>query len=356
MSLASPLDPTLKELGRRFNLVSFLPSIALAVFLGLLVRTGAFSGPPNARRLLPSEILVVTGSSGQRTLTLGELAYITLTVLLVSLILYPFQLQVVRIFEGYWGNSRAAAVLSAIGVERHRRQRQLLQLADARETPAFSAAPPIPKPSDEQRREWQQRLNEVQSQAATMLDQYPEERRLLPTRIGNILRSAEDRAGQRYGLDTVTIWPRLFPYIQGPLAAALVETQDQFDMYLRLCITFGLATLLSTIVLLDDGWWLVVPAMAGLLTWICYQAATRAAANYAEATVVAFDLHRFDMLRGLHYPLPENLEEEQAFNDKLVGFLVDNEPLNGEERTHAYQHSDTPSSKQNFWRRLLCRR
>jgi hypothetical protein len=41
----------------------------------------------------------------------------------------------------------------------------------------------------------------------------PKPKRLLPTRLGNALRAAEDRAGQRYGLLTVTILPRLYPYL-----------------------------------------------------------------------------------------------------------------------------------------------
>jgi hypothetical protein len=49
------------------------------------------------------------------------------------------------------------------------------------------------------------------------------------------MRAAEDQAGQRYALDTVTIWPRLYPYISDRLARALSETRTQLDAYVSLC-------------------------------------------------------------------------------------------------------------------------
>jgi hypothetical protein len=54
----------------------------------------------------------------------------------------------------------------------------------------------------------------------------------------------------------------------------------------------------------------------------------------------AFDLHRFDMLRALHYPLPPTPQAETAFNREFVRFLKDGEPISGSEREHRNEHPD----------------
>jgi hypothetical protein len=46
-----------------------------------------------------------------------ELAMLSVGVVIISLILHPFQLGLVRLLEGYWGQSVAGMALSAIGVE-----------------------------------------------------------------------------------------------------------------------------------------------------------------------------------------------------------------------------------------------
>jgi hypothetical protein len=63
-----------------------------------------------------------------------------------------------------------------------------------------------------------------------------------------------------------------------------------------------------------------------------------AAVNYGQALYVAFDLHRFDMGRGLHYS-PPSREHARAFNCELSAFL------RGEmgDVSYPYAHPDTPA-------------
>jgi hypothetical protein len=92
------------------------------------------------------------------------------------------------------------------------------------------------------------------------LSYYPDEGRLLPTRLGNTLRAAEDEAGMRYGLPTVVTMPRLYPYLSERFAAVYVNRRNQLDAVVCYCAILALA-----------------------------------------ATI---DLHLFDLLKTLHYPLP----------------------------------------------------
>ena len=296
-----------KELGLRFNLIALVPTTALVLFLVALVRSGAVGGRPSLQQLL--------------TLPAPEsLAFMVFGALLVSLVLHPFQILLVRLFEGYWGDGRVGRALSHIGIERHRRRwARLMRLAGAG----------VHTQDDRQ----------LLQAAQANLRLYPlTDRRLLPTRLGNILRAAEDRAGQRYGLSTITVWPRLYPYVTGQLAAALASVRNQLDVSIRLCASLALATVISGTVLITDGWWLLVPLATGVFAWAGYRSALRAARSYGEAMHWAFDLHRFEMLQAMHYPLPANLAEERAFNQELSRFLASGRPIGGRQSTHQYEH------------------
>jgi hypothetical protein len=179
-------------------------------------------------------------------------------------------------------------MLQDIGVEFHRRRLDVLRAIDEGNAPVVSTL--------------------RQEAAAEGLRLYPlDPDRLLPTRLGNVLRSGEDRAGQRYGLQTVTMWPLLYPSVSPSLTEALDGLRDQLDVAVRLCVVLLIAAAVSGAMLITDGWWLAVPAAAILLAWLAYRSAIRTAAAYGEAMGWAFDLHRFDMLNALHLPLPPNM-------------------------------------------------
>ena len=298
-----------KELGRRFNLVNLIPGMALILFVVVLIRSGAVTGAPNFAELLRSA-----------SWTLANIAATTLAVVVGSLLIEPFQISLVQLFEGYWGRSRVARMLHDIGVEFHRRRwMRLDRVADQEaETPRAIAR---------------------QEAAAERLRLYPlDPDRLLPTRLGNVLRSGEDRAGQRYGLQTVTMWPLLYPSVSPSLTEALEGLRDQLDVAVRLCVVLLIAAAVSGAMLITDGWWLAVPAAAILLAWLAYRSAIRTAAAYGEAMGWAFDLHRFDMLNALHLPLPPNMAQEEEFNQQLSDFFTTGEPIGGDPTTHTYQH------------------
>jgi hypothetical protein len=175
------------------------------------------------------------------------------------------------------------------------------------------------------------------------LSRYPDEQRLLPTRLGNTLRAAEDEAGMRYGLPTVATMPRLYPHLSDRFAAVYVDRRNQLDLAVRFCAPLALATPISAVMLAaNGGYWRVLPVATALLSWTSYQAAVGGAAAYGQALYVAFDLHRFDMLRALHYPLPATLNEELDFNDRLASFFVDGAPMGDDPYDHGSREDTIP--------------
>jgi hypothetical protein len=309
------------DLGVRFRLVSLLPATVLALFvLGL-----AWSGAPGH----PPDLGQVTVHAERVKGWTGFL--LAIAVLTAAVIVEPLQLVLVRGLEGYWGESRLGRVLAAPGKLIHRAWRGHLDAVQ------------------QQRGRGKQRPLAVREAAARRLQQYPPAEALLPTKLGNIMRAGEYRAGSRYGLDALAAWPRLYPLLSDKVAAVVDDLRDQLDLSARFCAVFLLATVISAFFLAGYGWWLTVPVATLLLAWLSYRGALTAATGYGQAVAAAFDLHRFDLLTALHLPLPANLTSEVAANQQLSRFL--RQPTeylfavtHHLEEDVAYDHANDPAS------------
>lgn len=298
-----------KDLGQRFTLVDLLPSALLGLFILALVWGGAPGDAPDLDRFVAR----VDDLSGVESVLLA------LALLGFALVTQPLQLGLVRLMEGYWGTGRAAASLAARARTRHLRLREelvRLQLTTAAD-------------SDRDRSSRAQRNYAIWSLARL----YPPEPLVMPTRLGNALRAAEDRAGGRYGLETIIAWPRLYPLLSDRVAALVDDQRTQMDIAARFTAVLLGATAVSAVLLAPHGWWLFVPAATLALAWLSYRGACSAAVTYGEGLETAFDLHRLDLRSSLHLPVPRTLEEERALNEELSTFLL--EPFAGHQLTYA---------------------
>ena len=276
MSPSSALDAT-KDLGVRFRFVGLLPTAALVFAVLAVAWSGAPGRAPDAHRV----------TAHVDHLSSGEGVALVLAILVAALILEPLQFSLVRVLEGYWGESRLGRLLAAPGIAYHGWRRSRLE--------------------DRQRREGDRVDRRAEREAAARrLRRYPPADAVLPTGLGNVLRAAELRAGERYGLDSLVIWPRLYPVLGEQVRALADDRRDQLDLSVRFCVMFAVATAVLLALLAPYGWWLAVPAGTFALAWLSYSAAIAAAAEYGEALETAFDLHRFDLLRALHLPLPND--------------------------------------------------
>jgi hypothetical protein len=299
VSLENVATESGKALGPR-SVVSLLPSALLALLVVILRISGA-PGEPQISKVM--NFLEKPGAG---------LVLLVVVVLLATIILQPLQIAVVQLLEGYWEGTPSAGrlaslrrTLSDVGREIQRRRYQTLD---------FTAHSPHPGVSAAQRFAAKQELR-----------YFPEtEEHLLPTRLGNILRATEDRAGGRYGLSTNKLYPRLYPFLKEPLAKELDDSIDRLDLAAHLCVAMLSATVASLGLLLPNAWkswWMLVPIGTLMLAWLAYRAALTAAKNHGELLETAFDLHRFDLIAALHYPLPADPDEEYDFNTKLSELL-----------------------------------
>jgi hypothetical protein len=311
-----------KALGSR-TLVNLLPPVILAVVLFVLIAAGA-PGIPSAA-VLVERLKEFDGA---------QVALLFLGVVVLAVILQPFQIFVVQLLEGYWVNnpitwsnraslaSRAFDVGAEVQRRRYRRLRVIAEeVYDPDEDPSATGRGGLYEEViarlHEQRGNW----------ASNELLDYPDDaKNLQPTRLGNVLRAAEERAGGRYGLLTNVVYPRLQSLLPERLAGQLANATDQLDLAAHLCVTFLAATVVSSGLLLPNGWrsnlwWMTVPLVTGLLAWLSYRAALQAAKGQGLLLDTAFDLHRFDLLTALHYRLPDDPWSEHRFNARLSRFL-----------------------------------
>lgn len=296
-----------KALGDRFNLVNVVPATVPAAVLLVLIRGGAYSGGFTWSEAIP-DLGAITG---------GGAVLFVLGVLMLGVVLSPFQVGLVRILEGYWGDSRLAVQLADMGVEVQRRRLAATLAALNIGTTEVSGTSLASQARSESAR---RRATAKAVSAARRRGRFPDEALLLPTALGNVLRAAETSAGERYGLGTVTVFPRLRQVLSPRLDSSLAQLLTQLDTSAALCISFAISAGFSA-PLLTQGWLALVPIGFLALAVLSYRGAETAAAYHGRLLDVAFDLHRFDLIQALHYRVPGTPHAELAFNRRLTEFL-----------------------------------
>ncbi len=145
---------------------------------------------------------------------------------------------------------------------------------------------------------------------------YPEaERPFMPTRLGNVIRAAEDYTELRFGADYLLVWPRLAHLCTERFIQDYEMERAKVDLLLvvsTLSALFGFVG--GSTVLVVNG---PILLFAGLvlgsfgLARVAYSSAVVAAVEYGEQIRTSMDLFRLELLRQLRYPEPRNLAEEE---------------------------------------------
>jgi hypothetical protein len=278
---------------RRLLAVHFVPCALFVASLWALLRAGGLTGPSHWERVLP----------GTPAALAGTLTILAASASLLALLLQPFQVRAVRVLEGYWYRWPVTAGLAGVLVEVQRRRWEALR-ERAHETASNAIA------------------RGVRADAGRRLHTRPPADVLLPTALGNALRAGELSAGERYGLSTLASWPRIYMQISDRMSEVLSSTRDALDTAVNLCWSFLAVALTYGVALYDEprSWWLCGGAL--FFAGVAYKGAVIAAQAYSGLMHVVYDLHRFELLDALHFPLPnDTTTEKEVFADVTALFV-----------------------------------
>lgn len=138
---------------------------------------------------------------------------------------------------------------------------------------------------------------------------------LMPTRVGNILRAGERRVHDKYGLDPIVTWPRLWLLLPDTARVGLASARAAMDRAVTAMI-WGLlfcGCLPFTAFAPVAG--LGVALVAGFVVL------PRRAATFSALLESAFDLYRADLYRQLRLPTPATTADEVRVGKQLTAYL-----------------------------------
>lgn len=312
-------------LDRRFLMNLFFPSL---VFWGLLIVIW-FAGKRNLAA-------AATSWKNQET-TLGAIEIVGYLAF-VTLFSYWLDIQltaILKLYEGYWdfpGGRR----LKALSERRHRRRFSKLRRDSKLRTsegsdPAQRAEMTDLRTSEESNYPTQlPERTKLRSYEELYFNYPPYRADMMPTRLGNILKNSEIYAYERYSIDSVLIWPRLYGLLPDRCSALVAQARSALDFMLvisSLGTAFAIVSGAYLLVVRAD-WWLYLVCFGGgmIVARASYQGAIGSALVFAQQIKAAFDLYRNELLKQMRIPLPLTRNGEDALWTAVCQFLYRNQP------------------------------
>jgi hypothetical protein len=270
---------------------------------------------------------VIEFGQGENTVT------IIFGIIILSIILIPLQLVIIRLFEGYWPN-KMFYPFKVIGLKIQKHKYKNIQNEETKELQKIDREEnekiKITKPEliqDEKEKYENKRRKIISQYHLKRILYFPEHERILPTGLGNILRAAEDLVSTKYGLDAIITWTRLYILLPDNMKAVLNDQRTKLDLSTRLSIIFLISTIISSLFFVKLSLLSLIPIGSFILLIISYIGSKQIALGYGILIHTAFDLYRFDLLKQLKISLPKNNDEEKKKGQEISSFLVSAEGL-----------------------------
>lgn len=236
----------------------------------------------------------------QLVAVLAALTLVGGSALIVERLTFP----TLRLIEGYWPkvlNGRRRKIVSRI-------QRRAVAEGRAWQALAPHLLGAHPDATADQLGEFA-RLERRRRRLPNLAEAY------MPTRTGNILRAAETWPRDKYGLDAVAVWPRLWLLMPDSARQELTAARGRLDSAVA-AVLWGLffcAWAVYTPLAVPIG---LVVAAAALLFWIPDRAEV-----FGDLVEASYDLYRTALYQQLRWPLPVNPAQERDQGKSLTAHL-----------------------------------
>jgi len=168
-------------------------------------------------------------------------------------------------------------------------------------------------------------------------EEFPYDRgTVLPTRLGNAIRSYESYSNSRYGLDGAAVWPRIELLLSTEERALIADARTEVTFFLNCALGTILVALWVALEAVLPGllspWWLVLPldALAATVAFMVFQLLAVTATFRAGAPIrAAVDLHRLELYDRLGVRRPIGPADERELAAAVNALLLRREPLAG---------------------------
>ena len=131
----------------------------------------------------------------------------------------------------------------------------------------------------------------------------------------------EDSAGAQYGLDAVTVAPHLALTADPRHHASVSGARESLDLLVNLCVVGMSGSLISLVLLADDGLWVAFALAPFSLAWVAYHGAVGAAQEFGSTVAAMIDLSRFRLYDALGLAQPESTAAEAERGPRIVALL-----------------------------------
>jgi hypothetical protein len=212
-----------------------------------------------------------------------------------------FDLVVLRFFEGYW-----YPWFNPVRRWLIKQQRKRVDRLNERWQPLQHK-----KEKNNLTPQEREELNAIDYQLRQFPDQVD---RLMPTQLGNILRAAESKPNDKYGLDAVICWSRLWLVLPDGVKKELQEARADLNTAARIWL-WGILFLVWSV----WAWWAI--PVGAIVAWFAYGWMLESAKTYGDLLESAFDLYRLELYKSLHFSLPQSPKEEREVGKQLTEYL-----------------------------------
>lgn len=165
------------------------------------------------------------------------------------------------------------------------------------------------------------------------------EEALLPTRLGNVLFASERYPADRYGIDPIYFWPRLYPLLPERFQVDLEEFLIEHEFPLVVAFEAALAATITGIaVLLSEGPPLMFIVCFGggfIVAFAFYRLSIESAEEFGEQLRTAFDLYRDRLLE--QWPTVADVRNEKDAFRQIQDFVVYGASPNWQSEQEAHQ-------------------
>ena len=302
----------LTPLERRFLIVAFLPTLIFSTtMIGVTIPAkGAFAS------------VAQRWDSTSGTIQVGLVLGFLTANLLFSAFVDSQTRNLTQIFEGYPIKHLAPKLADrAIGWHRERRDElvgvELIEDVDNGPDDAHGEATPSVNMDS---------TDADEPFAEELFASYSDnEDNILPTTFGNVIRAAEDYAQSRYSADYLLVWPRLAHVCSERFVMDYEAMRAQVNFLLVVAAYSGSFSVLSGVIVLyfagPLSLFLLCVILSGLVAWLSYQTAVKAAIEFGEQMRASMDLFRLDLLEQLSFGRPSSATEEVAMWADFEGML-----------------------------------